>query len=124
MRACSSAARPGSCAFHPSSVGSPSTADFPPGINLRRSVTVLEQVRALSIFARANTVLPERPDRIPRALLAMLPYRGSALGALAASAARYPGRPAFVGPEGSVTYRDLWRSSTALAHGLRDDYGI
>jgi acyl-CoA synthetase (AMP-forming)/AMP-acid ligase II len=42
------------------------------------------------------------------------------LGAVAASKARCPHVTAFVSPEERLTYQDLWRTATALGHGLRN----
>ena len=83
-------------------------------------MSVIEQTRAWGILALANRVPFERPDRLPRALVAMRPYGQTVLGSLAASRARYPGAAAFVSPHGRLTYEDLWRSSTALARGLSE----
>ena len=87
-------------------------------------MTVLDQARAWGIYARANSVPFERPDRLPKAFVAMYPYKRSTLGAIAAAKARYPDAAAFVWPHGRLTYQDLWRSSTALARGLQDEEGI
>ncbi len=80
----------------------------------------LGTVRSSLAVLRANTVLPERPDRIGRAVMAALPYGLGMLAAVAASAARYPGVPAIVAPGEQVTYRQLWRGAGALAKALAD----
>lgn len=71
-------------------------------------------------FLRANTVIPERPDRLWRALCAALPYGTGMLSAIAASAARYPNTPALVTLDERVTYRQLWQGAAALARGLAE----
>lgn len=62
----------------------------------------------------------ERPDRLPRAIVAAARWpRG--IGALAAAAAaRYPDAPAIVDDHGSITYAELWHRSHALAAALRE----
>jgi fatty-acyl-CoA synthase len=73
--------------------------------------------------ARAATLgvkVPERPDRLLRALLAMAPYRGGLLGGIAAAAARYPTADAVVTPTSRMTYGELWRQSGLLAQALTD----
>jgi fatty-acyl-CoA synthase len=71
-------------------------------------------------LARANTAIKERPDRLTRAMLAAMPYGSGLLGAVAASAARYPNAPAIVAPDEQVSYRALWRDSAAVAKSLVD----
>ncbi|WP_221177390.1 AMP-binding protein [Nocardioides marmoriginsengisoli] len=83
-------------------------------------MSLADKVRSSAIVARANTTLPERPDRLPRAMLAALPYGRGTLGAVAASCHRYPEATAVVGADESLTYRELWRTSKALANGLAD----
>src|SRR5574337_46664 len=72
------------------------------------------------ILLGANTSVWERPDRFVRALGAALPYYNNLLGAVAASAARYPHVTAVATADHRVTYRRLWRGSNALARGLRE----
>jgi hypothetical protein len=75
---------------------------------------VFEELYASSMVVLANAKPLERPDRIPRALLAGLPWRANALGAIAAGCARYPKAPAVVDDDGEVTYRELWHGSETL----------
>ena len=70
-------------------------------------------------LARAS-VLPERPDRVPRAMLAMAPWGPTLAGALAGATARYPQAIAIADDDGELTYADLWRQSDALARGLQE----
>jgi fatty-acyl-CoA synthase len=72
------------------------------------------------ILLRANTSVRERPDRLALALGAASPYRNSMLAAVAAAAARYPYAVAVATADHSVTYRELWRGSNALARGLSE----
>jgi fatty-acyl-CoA synthase len=61
----------------------------------------------------------ERPDRLPRALLAMAPWGQSVAGLVAGAAARYPERVAVYDDAGSITYQEVWRRSQAIAAGLQ-----
>ena len=69
---------------------------------------------------RANLAPFERPDRLPRAMLAAWPYGSGLLGAIAASTARHPHAPAVVGDGEQVSYKELWRGAAALAATLAD----
>ncbi len=80
---------------------------------------LLRQLRSSAVLARANTRLFERPDRLPRAMLAALPYGTGLLAGLAASAARYPEVVAVTGPGERMTYGQMWTQTDALAAGLR-----
>jgi fatty-acyl-CoA synthase len=84
-------------------------------------VNVLHQARDWSVIVRANTVPFERPDRLAKAMVASRSYGSSALGAVAAASARYPESPALIVGDERLTYRELWRSATALACALQDD---
>jgi fatty-acyl-CoA synthase len=70
---------------------------------------------------RASTVPFERPDRLAKAMAASRQYGSSALGAVAAASARYPDVPALIVGDEQLTYRELWRSATALARALQED---
>ncbi|MFT4126137.1 MAG: AMP-binding protein [Gordonia sp. (in: high G+C Gram-positive bacteria)] len=93
------------------------TTVTPPAIS--SPAELFRQVRSSMVLAQANTVLFERPDRLPRALAAALPFGTGLLAALAASAARYPEVVAVTGPGESMTYRAMWRETDAQARGLR-----
>lgn len=80
------------------------------------------QVHALGIVAR-SMVAVERPDRLPRAVLAMAPWGQSPAGLLAGAAARYPDRVAIHDDDGSITYSRLWRRTQAIAADL-EGHGI
>jgi fatty-acyl-CoA synthase len=75
-------------------------------------------VAAASALARA-ALRPERPDRLPRAMLAMAAWGPTMAGGIAAATARYPTAPALIDEEGSLSYCDLWVVSDAVARGLR-----
>jgi fatty-acyl-CoA synthase len=76
--------------------------------------------KLLSGVAVARSVLAplERPDRLPRALVAMAPWGTSIAALVAGAAARYPDRVAIVDDRGSTDYRELWRRSQAIAAAL------
>jgi fatty-acyl-CoA synthase len=78
------------------------------------------RLTAAAAIARSVVSPFERPDRLPRALTAALPW-GRGVAALAAgAAARYPHAEAIIDDAGSLTYDELWRRSQALAAALRD----
>jgi fatty-acyl-CoA synthase len=81
-------------------------------------VKVVDKACAAAPLARANISIFERPDRLTRALLAARPFGPGMLGAVAASAARYPHAPAIISDGEEVSYRQLWRGSAALASHL------
>ena len=83
-----------------------------PTMSLRRRLV------AGAIVARANLTLFERPDRLPRAMIAMRPWGSTLAGLVAASAARYPNTVAIVDESGATTYEELWRRSQSVAAGL------
>ncbi len=81
-------------------------------------VGFVSRLRAGAIVARATLVPFERPDRLPRALLAMAPWGATLAGAVAAAAARYPERVAVHDEIGSITYGELWAQAKRVAGGL------
>lgn len=89
-------------------------------VNAWRPIVPSASLRTSLVLLGANTSVWERPDRLVRALGAALPYGTNLLGAIAASAARYPQATAIATADGHVTYRRLWRGSNALARGLRE----
>lgn len=76
--------------------------------------------KLLSGAAIAKSMLTpvERPDRLPRALVAMAPWGTSVAALVAGAAARYPDRIAVADDHGTTDYRELWRRSQAIAAGL------
>ena len=73
---------------------------------------------AAAAFARA-ALRPERPDRLPRAMVAMAAWGPTMAGAIAAATARYPGAPAVIDDRGSLTFSELWTATDGIARGLR-----
>src|SRR4051794_10217504 len=73
---------------------------------------------AASALARA-TLRPERPDRLPRAVLAMMAWGRTMAGGVAGAVARYPRAPALVDDNGPITFADLWVATDGIARGLR-----
>ncbi len=81
-------------------------------------MSLMRTLHAGAIVARSMLSPLERPDRLPRALAAMAPWGQSVAGLVAGAAARYPDRIAVHDDVGSITYRELWRRSQAIAAGL------
>ncbi|MET0327030.1 MAG: AMP-binding protein, partial [Ilumatobacteraceae bacterium] len=73
---------------------------------------------AVTALARA-ALRPERPDRLPRAMVAMAAWGPTMAGAIAASTARYPGAPAVIDGRGTLTFGELWAATDGIARGLR-----
>jgi fatty-acyl-CoA synthase len=82
---------------------------------------VIVQRRLSSAVALARSVLVpfERPDRLPRALLAARPWGRGLAGLAAAAAARYPSTVALIDDDGPVTYAELWNGAHTVADALR-----
>jgi fatty-acyl-CoA synthase len=78
-------------------------------------VKAFEKAKTSLPLVRANMAIIERPDRVTRAVLAARPYGTGLLAAVAASVGRYPNAPAVICGAEEVSYRQLWRGSTALA---------
>src|SRR4051794_36556563 len=81
---------------------------------------VVDKARNSLPFLRANATIIERPDRLMRATIAAGAYGNGLLAGVAGSVARYPHAPAVVADDEQVTYRQLWRGSTALASELAE----
>ncbi len=75
-------------------------------------------VEGAAALARAG-LRPERPDRLPRALLAGAWWGPTLAGAVAAATARYPTAPAVIDDDGSLSYARLWARTDGQAAGLR-----
>jgi len=90
---------------------------FPPVLGLEVPA-VFDELFANAIVMLSNVKPLEGPDRVPRALLAGIPWGASTPGAIAAGCARYPSAAAVIDEHGSLTFRDLWRSSDELAWEL------
>jgi fatty-acyl-CoA synthase len=82
--------------------------------------TFKQRMQTGAILTRSNIKHFERPDRLPRAMLAMRKWGTSPAGILAASAARYPENVALIDDEGSITYEDLWARTNSVAAALAD----
>ena len=67
----------------------------------------------------ANPPTPETPIGIVRTLPIWLRWKAHPVGALIAAAARHPQRTAIIDDEGSVTFGEIERRSTALARAWR-----
>jgi acyl-CoA synthetase (AMP-forming)/AMP-acid ligase II len=75
---------------------------------------------AAKVLARSGVVRPVRPDRLLGMALSFGRWGTSPAAAYAAGAARDPDRLAVVDERESVTYLDIDRRSTAVAHALRE----
>jgi acyl-CoA synthetase (AMP-forming)/AMP-acid ligase II len=73
---------------------------------------------AAAAMARAG-LRPERPDRLPRAMMAMAPWGATMAGGVAAASARYPLAPAVIDDYGTLSYADLWLATDGIGKGLR-----
>ncbi|CAN5859092.1 long-chain-fatty-acid--CoA ligase FadD2 [soil metagenome] len=75
----------------------------------------------IGAFAAARAGFrPERPDRLPRAMLAAAAWGPTLAGAMAAGTARYPGATAIVDDTGTMSYGALWAASDGVARRLRE----
>ena len=83
-----------------------------------RTMSMTRRLQTASTLARANLGLFERPDRMALAMVSAAPWGQSAIAALASSVARDPGRAAVVDDDGTLSYRDLWKRSDAVAREL------
>src|SRR3954469_409433 len=74
---------------------------------------------AVKVLVRTGLLAPVRPDRLVGMGLSMARWGSSPAGAYAAGAARDPARLAVIDERESVTYADIDRRSTAVAHALK-----
>jgi acyl-CoA synthetase (AMP-forming)/AMP-acid ligase II len=79
----------------------------------------LAAVSTVAGFAR-----PVRPDRVPRALLALRRYGSTPAGVAASAAALYPSRPAVIDEDGTVTFGELDAQAGVLAAGLHSRFDL
>lgn len=84
----------------------------------RRATALPRQLWAATAAGRALLRPVERPDRVPRALLALRRWGIGLLGGVAAASARTPSATAIIDDDGSLTFRELWQRSDAVAAGL------
>jgi fatty-acyl-CoA synthase len=75
-------------------------------------------VRSFGSVARAGLRF-ERPDRLPRAMLALAAAGPTLAGTVAAAGARYPHAAAVIDEHGALSYRQLWKTSSEVARELR-----
>jgi fatty-acyl-CoA synthase len=80
---------------------------------------IADRLNAAAVVTRANLVWPERTDRWPVAWSRMWSWGPATFpGSVGVSAARFPDATAIVDDEGSITYRQLWTRTDALAAHL------
>ncbi|GAA4382534.1 AMP-binding protein [Tsukamurella soli] len=72
-----------------------------------------------SLLARAGIIAPMRPDRAVRIAFAARNWGLTPAALVAVGEARHPGRPAVIDEDGSLTYAELDRRSSAIGAGLR-----
>ncbi|HET6562940.1 MAG TPA: AMP-binding protein [Marmoricola sp.] len=84
-----------------------------------RARTVTGAVTSAALLAKAS-VRFERPDRLPRAMMAMATPGNLMTRGLAGATARYPLAPAVVDDDGSLSYGRLWTLSDAAVRVLHD----
>jgi fatty-acyl-CoA synthase len=75
---------------------------------------------AVRVFVRTGLVRPVRPDRLVGMGLAFQRYGASPAAAYASGAARDPGRLAVIDERERLTYADIDKRSTAVAHVMKD----
>ena len=81
-------------------------------------MSIARRLTAAAIVVRANLNPLERPDRLPKSLLAMAPWGATLGGLVAGAAARYPDRCAVEDDSGAVTYAHLWSAAQRTAASL------
>ncbi len=69
-------------------------------------------------LARAGVVRPTRPDRLARAALALHRFGPTPAAGYTVNASRFPDEPAIVDELGTLTFVEVDRRTSSLAHGL------
>ena len=90
------------------------------GVRARVTGAAGAAVDGARVVAQSRLIHPERPDRLLRGAAALARYGPTAAAGLAASAARFPDRPAILDEAGALTFSELHRRTNALAHALSD----
>ncbi|HEY2703115.1 MAG TPA: AMP-binding protein [Candidatus Dormibacteraeota bacterium] len=78
------------------------------------------QLDAVRVLTEAGVLRPSRPDRLVAALLSLVRWGFTPAAGYATAAARYPDEPAIVDDNGTVTFAELDRRTSAIAHGLHE----
>jgi acyl-CoA synthetase (AMP-forming)/AMP-acid ligase II/NAD(P)-dependent dehydrogenase (short-subunit alcohol dehydrogenase family) len=79
---------------------------------------------AAAVSTVAGFVRPVRPDRVPRALLALRRYGATPAGVTASAAELYPDRAAVIDELGSVSFGELDGQAAGLAAELHGRFGL
>jgi acyl-CoA synthetase (AMP-forming)/AMP-acid ligase II len=79
---------------------------------------IRSQFEAIRVLAGAGAARPARPDRMLGMGLAMVRWGFTPAAGWAAGAARYPHQPAIVDELGSMSFREVDETSSAIATGL------
>src|SRR3954470_12703586 len=74
---------------------------------------------AVKVLGRSGLLTPVRPDRLVGRGMSYARWGSSPAGAYAAGAARDPGRLAVIDERESVSYAEIDRRSTPVAHALK-----
>jgi acyl-CoA synthetase (AMP-forming)/AMP-acid ligase II len=79
-----------------------------------------KRFQAVRVLARAGLARPERPDRLFRALLALVEWDRTPAAGATANASRHPDDPYVIDELGRLTFAEVNRRTNALANGLAD----
>ena len=79
-----------------------------------------KRFQAVRVLARAGLARPERPDRLFRALLALVEWDRTPAAGATANASRHPDDTYVIDELGRLTFAEVNRRTNALANGLAD----
>jgi fatty-acyl-CoA synthase len=79
-----------------------------------------KRFQAVRVLARAGLARPERPDRLFRALLALVEWDRTPAAGATANASRHPDDTYVIDELGRLTFAEVNRRTNALANGLSD----
>ncbi len=79
-----------------------------------------KRFQAVRVLARAGLARPERPDRLFRALLALVEWDRTPAAGATANASRHPDDISIIDELGRLTFAEVNRRTNALANGLAD----
>ena len=82
------------------------------------AVAISDGIHVAGTLARAGMMRPSRPDRALRALVGLRRFGPTLAAGVVGGAARFPAAPAIIDDDGTLTFADLERRSTALTRGL------
>ncbi|MEX2554647.1 MAG: AMP-binding protein [Actinomycetota bacterium] len=79
-----------------------------------------KRFQAVRVLARAGLARPERPDRLFRALLALVEWDRTPAAGATANASRHPDETYIIDELGRLTFAEVNRRTNALANGLAE----